>query len=378
MPEMIKEGVLDRSQAGLISTLFFTFYATGQLVNGFLGDKISSKLMIFIGVLISGIANLSMGLFQGFELMAICWAINGYASSMIWPPIVRIFSTMLSQAVTMKCFTNIASTSALGTLCAYLLSAFMIGQFGWNAVFISVSIVLILISVLWLYIFGFVERFHNQNGIKEQPEVTVVKNDKATAKTPFIKLVTSPAILIILLPVIVHGVLKDGVTAWVPTYISEVFLTSPVISILAATALPIVNLSGAYAAQYVRKHWLFSEIKTVGLFFGIALAALICLFLFAGANMILTVVLLAIITSSMLAINTIVISYVPMYYAKHGRASTMSGFLNCVSYLGSAVSTVSIGLLVSNAGWSITILSWCVIAAVAFAICMLGRKRVFN
>lgn len=376
MPQMIKESVLDRSQAGFISTLFFTFYAAGQLINGFLGDKISSKLMIFIGILVAGGANLFMGIFQSFELMAICWAVNGYASSMVWPPIVRLFSTMLSQSSTMKCFTNIASTSALGTLCAYLLSALMIDCFGWKAVFISAAIILILVSVLWFYSFGAVERFYNQNGVEEvQIEVD---NSAPTEKTPFLKLVFSPAILIILLPIIVHGVLKDGVTAWVPTYISEVFLTSPVLSILATTALPIINLTGAYAAQYVRKHWLFGEIKTVAFFFGIALIGLISLFLFGSVNLVLTVILLSVITSSMLAVNTIVISYVPMYFSKYGRASTMSGFLNSVAYVGSAISSVSIGLLVSNAGWSVTILSWCFITGVAFLVSAFGRKHTFH
>lgn len=44
---------------------------------------------------------------------------------------------------------------------------------------------------------------------------------------------------------------KDGVTTWVPTYITETFLTSPAFSILVTTVLPIVNLTGAYLAQYL-------------------------------------------------------------------------------------------------------------------------------
>ena len=36
-----------------------------------------------------------------------------------------------------------------------------------------------------------------------------------------------------------------------PTYITETFLTSPAFSILVTTMLPIVNLTGAYLAQYL-------------------------------------------------------------------------------------------------------------------------------
>lgn len=378
MPQMINANFITRSQAGLISTLYFTSYAIGQLVNGILGDKASSKWMIFGGVFFSGVANLCMGLIPNFAFMAVCWTINGFALSMVWPPIVRIFSEMLVREVTVKCFTNITSTIAMGTLFSYLLSAFMISKFGWEAVFISAAIILLILAFIWFKMFGVVERFRNKFGVEEIALEPVPSCVQPTTSVPFIKIVLSPAILVILLPLVVHGVLKDGVTAWVPTYISETFLTSPVTSVLAATVLPIVNLSGAYAAQFVRKRFFESEIKVAAVFFCVALAALISLFFFSTVSIVLTVALLAIITSSMLAINTALISFVPMHFAKYGRASTMSGFLNSVAYFGSAVSTVSIGLLVSNAGWSVTILSWGVITAVALVICIIGRKKVFS
>lgn len=378
MPQMINAGFITRSQAGLISTLYFTSYAIGQLINGILGDKMSSKWMIFGGVFFSGIANLCMGLIPNFLFMAICWTINGFALSMVWPPIVRIFSEMLVKEVTVKCFTNISSTIAMGTLFSYLLSAFMISKFGWGAVFTSAAIILLILAFVWFKMFGIVEHFQDKYGVEEIVDESVPSCVQQTASVPFIKLVFSPAVLVILLPLVVQGVLKDGVTAWVPTYISETFMTSPVTSVLAATVLPIVNLSGAYAAQYVRKKFFESEIKVSMVFFFIALAALMALFFFSNVSIILTVALLAIITSSMLAINTALVSFVPMHFAKYGRSSTMSGFLNSVAYVGSAVSTVSIGLLVSNAGWSVTILSWGIVTAVALVVCIIGRKKVFS
>ncbi len=375
MPEIIGEGILTRSSAGLISTLFFTCYAIGQLVNGFLGDKVSPKVMIFIGVLLSGISNLFMAISINTIIMDISWAVNGYAQAMVWPPIVRIFSDMLPKKTVIKCLTNLASTIALGTLASYLISAAMISLSGWKGAFILPSIILVTAAIIWVVAFSKIQLHCNLHGEFEHSDVSTVKS--SGPKPPFFALLINPAVLIILIPLIAHGVLKDGVTAWVPTYISETFNTSAVSSILATTLLPVVNVLGAYAAQLVRKSFRGSEIKTACLFFGVALVSLLSLYLFSGVSIILTVSLLSLITSSMLAVNTTFISFVPLHFAKISRASTMSGFFNSVSYIGAAISSVSIGILVSTSGWGVTIASFCAITLTAVILCFLGRKRVF-
>ncbi len=381
MAEMIASGFLLKAQGGFISTLFFASYAVGQLINGFLGDRISPKKMIFVGLLLSGSANLCMGLFPYFAPMSVFWAINGYAQAMVWPPIVRIFTNMLKKGTMVKCFTNISPTIALGTLSSYLLSAIMISKFGWQWAFLAASFVLLPTAAGWFLVFGRVEKHCLEYGELDEPDEQdepdqLDKLDRSATRS-FISLILNPSILLILLPTIVHGALKDGVTSWVPTYISEIFNTSPVSSVLAATILPVVNISGAYLAHFVRKRFFASEIKTTGLFFCLALLALVTLYYFAHIHIILTALILSVITSSMLAINTTIVSFVPMHFAKVGRASSMSGFLNATAYLGSALSSVSIGFIVSNAGWSITILSWIGITLLALVLCIIGRRREF-
>ena len=46
---------LSNTSVGLISTSFFWVYALGQAVNGYLGDKVSSRTFVFIGLLVSAL-----------------------------------------------------------------------------------------------------------------------------------------------------------------------------------------------------------------------------------------------------------------------------------------------------------------------------------
>jgi len=92
----------------------------------------------------------------------------------------------------------------------------------------------------------------------------------------------------------------------------------------------------------------------------------------------LSVLFSAMIIGCMHGINLILICYIPAFYKKYGSISTISGILNSCTYVGSAISTYGIALLSESLGWSFTILSWIVIAALgtlACAVCIKPWKK---
>lgn len=67
----------------------------------------------------------------------------------------------------------------------------------------------------------------------------------------------------------------------------------------------------------------------------------------------------------------------PLRFEQQGRVSTVSGFLNSMAYLGTAVSTFTIGVMVEKLGWNITIGSWVILTAVAWICCVIFRNKKF-
>lgn len=179
----------------------------------------------------------------------------------------------------------------------------------------------------------------------------------------------------VIFPVVIHGMLKDGVTTWVPTYITETFLTSPSFSILVTMVLPIINLTGAYVARYVFHKCNNQEVKASALFFAVAGTALCGLWAGRGISIVLTILLLAVTTASMMAVSTLFINMLPLRFETQGRVSTVSGFLNSSSYLGAALSAFLIGVMVEEASWNVTIGSWVMLTGIAFAVCIIFQKR---
>lgn len=392
MTAMIQEEILTKSQAGFISMVYFFAYGIGQLCNGLLGDRMHPGKMIFTGLSVAALMNLLMGFTGQFFLMAVIWGINGYAQAMIWPPIIRIFAEMLEKERKMKYCVDIVSSQVVGTLASYLIAAGVMWLFGWKAVFAAAALCLAVMAVVWITGFGKIEKgdvgknseVFRENEMtsemvwkKETAGEEVGENGITSAKRDksFSHLMLHCGLLAVLFPVVIHGMLKDGVTTWVPTYITETFLTSPSFSILVTTVLPILNLTGAYAAKYVYRKCREHEVKAAALFFTAATAALCGLWVGKGVSIILTVLLFAVTTASMMAVNTLFVNMLPLRFERLGRVSTVSGFLNSAAYLGTAVSTFTIGVMVEKMGWNVTIGSWVVLTAAALVCCCVFRKK---
>lgn len=169
------------------------------------------------------------------------------------------------------------------------------------------------------------------------------------------------------------GVIKDSVTTWTPSYISEVFNVGSVISILTTTLLPIVNLAGVYVASFLNSKVFKDELLSAAALFLVSVAAIILLAVFGNVNIIFSAMMLAVTTSAMLGVNTMIISLLPLYFARANKVSTITGILNAMAYIGSALSAYGIGALSEYAGWTVTIIAWGAVCVVGIISCILGR-----
>ena len=176
----------------------------------------------------------------------------------------------------------------------------------------------------------------------------------------------------------IHGVLKDGITQWVPTYIYDCFDVTSSFSVIVTMILPLINLTGAYMARYAGRKHPDEEVRTSVIFFGGALISLMMLLLFGKYHVLLAVLLFAVITASMMAVNTLYVNMIPLHFEKQGRVAAVSGMLNSVAYIGSALSTFTIGIMVEKAGWTVTMAGWAAITAAALGICVVMKKRKFD
>lgn len=375
MVDMIAEGLMSKGQAGLINTIFFVAYAAGQLINGVLGDKYSPRWMLFIGSAGAGLCNLLGGMTSSYPLILALRALNGYFMAMLWPPMLRVFGQMLLPKERVRYTIHMTSAMAAGTLGAYLISAAMLNLFSWRAAFYAPGALLMAMSLLWLVAFGRLEAYSERHG-QPSPEEELRQTARSAqeGRLSFWRMMIIPGVLVSLVPVVLHGMIKDGVTSWVPTYITEAFGIEPAFSALVTTLLPIVNLTGAVAAQFVYNRICKNEFGAAAIFFAIAAAALALLLTLGGSSLVITLAAFALVTSSILAINTLFVGMLPLRFGRYGRASTLSGTLNAIAYAGSAAAAAAIGFLSERFGWGATVFSWLAAMAIALVFSIVGVR----
>ena len=373
MAEMVIEGLMTKGQAGLVNTVFYVFYAAGQLINGVLGDKHSPRWMLFIGSCGAGLCNLLGPMADSYAMILVLRALNGYFMAMLWPPMIRVFGQMLMPRDRVRYTIHMTSAMAAGSLGAYLLSSAMLALTGWQGAFVLPGVLLVIMSVVWLVSFGRLENFWQHHGQPSEEETAQPEQPGAAGNLSFWRMMLIPGVLIALGPVVLHGMIKDGVTSWVPAYVTEIFQVEPAFAALVTTLLPIVNLTGAAAAKFVYERICRNEFGASAIFFAIATAALAVLLTLGNVSLVVTLICFALVTSSTLAINTLFVSILPLRFVKHGRASTLSGTLNAVAYAGSAAAAAAIGFLSERFGWGANVASWLISMALALLMCIAGR-----
>lgn len=366
MSTMIAEGLFGKTFGGYLGTGFFACYGIGQLVNGFLGDRIRPKYMIGIGITASGVMNLFMAVLTNRYALLGVWCINGYCCSMLWAPVIRCFSEYMVAEKRSKAGISVSSTIPVGGIISYLLSSLILGTSGSYRMLFAVSgCIGIAVGALWVCGMNSIRAY-----LEEVQPLVAAENGVASGSgtptrkdtRPFFVLLAATGALLATVCVFFNGALKDGVTLWIPTLLSDGFGVSPSVASLVMTLLPIVNLAGAYVARYLDRRFFRNEMTTVCCMFGLSFVAVLLLYLAGSLSVLLAAFFVAVCTSSMLGANSMLLTFIPLSYSKVGRSSSVTGFFDACSYLASAGASPVIALVSEKYGWDITILSWCGVA----------------
>lgn len=373
MAQVLAEGVLTKPQAGLVGTAFFFTYAVGQLFSGWVGDKVSPRLFICTGLVLSGVCNLLMGLATAYPLMLGLWCVNGFVQSFAWPPLLRIFCERFTPATRLRACVAINTTVPLGTLVTYGFAGWMAARGTWRFTFTAAGLVLCVFAVVWLTAMGRLERWAAVHGTLPAAQNAAAPGVAGPKNKRFWPLFCAAGLPLLCLALAVQGMLKDSVTSWAPVYLSENYGLAAAAAILTTMVIPLLNIFGMVAAGVMMQRKAREHTHAAALYLLCALL-LGLLMVFGGKNALVAIALLALATTAMIAVNTLLISVFPGHFSATGRVATVSGILNFSVYVGSAISNYGIGALAAGRGWGPVLLLWTVSAIIGAALCLLAGR----
>ena len=380
MAEMISEGVIDKQLGGYISMAMFILYGVGQLVSGFLGDRVRPAHLLTLGLLTTAVSNLLMPLLPGAAMIPL-WGVNGLAQAMLWPPIVRILADTLDHERFVRANLLVTCAAHLSTVLLYLYVPLTIAVANWRLTFYTASAVAFLAGALLIVLSAFTI-LGNKPQKKQKP--TPVSTSDTKNDNNYLHIALAAGIPTVILAITAMGFLRDGIETWLPTLLTEAFSMRPEQSILISVTLPIFSALSIAVITALHKTRLFgNEVLGATCIFLLAILCALALVFFVGGTSgvarVITLALACLVSGLMHAVNFLYISCLPGRFAPYGRAATTSGVCNAFTYVGAAISMYGIASISDLFDWRAVMLLWGGVALLgaAFSVISLGKYTKF-
>ena len=187
---------------GMVTSAFFFAYAIGQFLHGQISERYNPFNYIAGGLILSGIVNMILGFSAGyFIILVVLQAFDGFFQSMGWSSCVRANSIIQSPENRERSSIVLGTSYQFGNSFAWLISAFAVGAWGWEAGCWVASIFLLTRGFLLLAA---------KPDITFKPAQKMKKQIRATLNFP---------ILLGGLSLCFLNMVRYGVITWIPLYL---------------------------------------------------------------------------------------------------------------------------------------------------------------
>ncbi len=357
-------GVLESALA-VVMTGLTVCYGGGQLVSGVLGDKISPQRMIVCGLTVASIANVAIYFTDSIPLMTVVWCINGFAHSMLWAPMVRLFTMYLNDREYSYGMMRLMLGSSFATVFLRIFCPAMLFVVDWRAIMLILALFGVGVTVLFA--------LASRRLFRDPIAPTAVQAAEPEAKpqvTPLPRLAL-PMTALILIAIIMHGMLREGVDVWMPSFLCQTFGMPEENAIFSTVILSVFGMLSFTVFDLLYRRVFHNELTCSAFTFGLATVAAVVLYILTrtGGSAIASMLMMAIIIGCMSGVNLMLVAMVPKRYQKSGKVSTFTGLLDAAAYVGAAISTYGFAALFESFGWSTTIFVWALVGAAGVVFC---------
>jgi len=359
MASIVKEGIMTKSETGLIAAAFYLVYAPFQIVGGIAADRYSPYKLIVFGTFGAGVCNLLVYFFSGnYIAMIIIWSINAVVQFGIWPSVFKIITSQIKESHRTKAVFYISFSVTFGLVLSYICAALITD---WRFNFLLSAIVLFLLVIFFFF-------SYRSLGKDMTPDpLEVERKEKSTKEKGRFGLIIRAGIPMLLLVYVVQGLLNLGLKTLSPVMLMENYSS---LTPSLANSINIILVLASSAGLVFSRIPLFKklgELIPVAIMFGITLPLLLIVTFIGEVSLALIIVSLALIMVAVSSV-TVFFSYISKTFEKFGCTATLAGLFNCTSAIALVLTNYVFAKIADSFGWEVATKSWFIIAIAAFAL----------
>jgi OPA family sugar phosphate sensor protein UhpC-like MFS transporter len=285
---LIDAGIFSAADLGLIGSALFYSYAFGKLTNGFLADHANAKRLFAIGLMLSALCNIAMGLSTTVAAAVIVWGLNGWFQSFGAPASVVALSHWFSNRERGRYYGIWASSHSLGEGLTFLVTGAIVAAFGWRYGFFAPAVLCIFTAI---FVYAWLQDRPQTLGL---PPIADYRNDRwadgpeRADTTPVwriqLSILKMPAVWIIAMSSALAYVTRYAMDSWGVLYLQEARGYSlPLAGSLMAVST-VAGVIGAIAFGFISDNLFGARRPPVNLLFALTQIAGLLLIFYGPAN----------------------------------------------------------------------------------------------
>lgn len=359
-PALISSGVgFTYEHIANLSSIYMLFYAAGQLVNGILGDIVSPKYLVGIGLFVAGGSMVMFPYLPIGYVQIACFAILGFALSMLRGPLMKIISENAKPNYARLICVFFSFAGCVGPFVASLFA--MIN--GWNLAFVCAGAIAVVFGLGSFIVFTVMEK----KGL-----VSYMKTNARSISS----ILAVFKIENIVFYIIIAGLVEISfisINQWMTT-----FLTGPLGFDKENANMIYSGISFVRALMPFMTLAIFRAIKEKDLpimrvAFTITTISFALLIVSPGKWF--SVAFLLIALCAMACTSALLWSiYIPSL-GKTGRVSSVNGVIDCLGYVVAAGANWLFAEVMTNIGWTEVYLLWASMGIIGLATTFIFRRK---
>ncbi|MBM3164105.1 MAG: MFS transporter [Bacteroidetes bacterium] len=179
--EPIKEdlGIQSDADMGRLATAFMLGYFLTSPIFGYLGDKLSRRKLMAVGIIGWSLGTCLTGLAQGFSFMIFCRIMVGLGEASFGAIAPAVISDAYPSNRRNKAITFFSMAVPIGAACGFALGGILAAQLGWRSAFFITGLPGFLLAALLFFI---PEPERGMNDVGEKKEKISLKSIWALSK----------------------------------------------------------------------------------------------------------------------------------------------------------------------------------------------------
>lgn len=363
MVDLLPDLGIAKDAMGLAITAGYIAYAVGMSINSLLTDRTNPRLMICAAMFCCAATHLGIRLLPYLPVMIVLWCVNGYAQSAVWPSLVRLTADNLPAEQQESALRIVSLFQHAGSLSCFLIVPAELALGGWRTAMSVTAATCLTLGFVWFLM----------RDLRTASQTTQMQKKRA-AKLNW-QFFRRGKLLYFMGTACLTGMIRDGLTSWAPVYFSEEFSLNATLSLILSAVLPAAKILALAVHPAVQKKIPKTRMQLIVFYVGCAAAACIVLLANLAGWTLAAAGFMAVMLCLMVCTDLSFTISIPIQFGSVGRSATVSGILDCMLYLGAAISSYLFALLAQWGGWTATIVSWIVIPLVAIGI-LLSRKNL--